>query len=141
MSWLVFCLIAVSLSLSLGCGGKIQTQWPQKKIFSEYFRQHDVKLGMSRTEVEGIMGPPQIQEEGDFRGGHFVLYFYRTHNMDYDGSNTVRGGYTPFIFQGNRLVGKGTRDYLKAVDRLSRTQDFTAPAPPPTQSIHQRRTW
>lgn len=139
MSWLVLCLVAVSLVC--GCGGRIQTQWPQKKIFAEYFRLHDVKLGMSQQEVEAIMGPPQIKEEGDFKGGHYVLYFYRTHNMDYEGSNTVRGGYTPFVFQNNRLIGKGTRAYLQAVDRLSWTQELTTPAPPSTQSIQQRRTW
>uniref|UniRef100_A0A7C3Z2G8 DUF3192 domain-containing protein n=1 Tax=Desulfobacca acetoxidans TaxID=60893 RepID=A0A7C3Z2G8_9BACT len=139
MSWLVLCLVVVSLAC--GCGGRILTQWPQKKIFAEYFRLHDVKLGMSQQEVEAIMGPPQIKEEGDFKGGHYVLYFYRTHNMDYEGSNTVRGGYTPFVFQDSRLIGKGTRAYLQAVDRLSWTQELTTPAPPSTQSIQQRRTW
>ena len=138
MVWLSVWLIIVSLAL--GCGGRIQTQWPQKKIFTEYFRQQEVKLGMSRTEVEAIMGPPQIQEEGDFKGGHFVLFFYRTHNMDYPESDTVRGGFTPFIFQNNILVGKGSRAYFKAVDRLSWSGDLTPPPPPPTQT-YQRRTW
>jgi hypothetical protein len=72
---------------------------------------------MDRKEVEAIMGPPQIREQGDFRRGPLVLYFYRTHSMDYEGSNTVRGGYTPMIFQKDVLVGVGKREYLRSVDR------------------------
>ena len=138
MPWLS--LLVILVFLVCGCGGGIQTQWPQKQIFTEYFRQQDVKLGMSRMEVEAIMGAPQIQEEGDFRGGRFLLYFYRTHNMDYPESGTVKGGYTPFIFQNNILVGKGSRAYLKAVDRSSWSGDYTPPPVPPTQT-NQRRTW
>ncbi len=138
MTWLTLALIFVSLAL--GCGERVLTQWPRKTIFSTYFREQEVKLGMSREEVEGVMGPPQVREEGDYRGGHFLLYFYRTHNMDYEESGTVRGGFTPLIFQNNRLVGKGRRDYLKAVDR-SWSEHFAPPAPAPTQTIYQRRTW
>jgi hypothetical protein len=112
MTWLTLALIFVSLAL--GCGERVLTQWPRKTIFSTYFREQEVKLGMSREEVEGVMGPPQVREEGDYRGGHFVLYFY--------------------------LVGKGRRDYLKAVDR-SWSEHFAPPAPAPTQTIYQRRTW
>ena len=138
MSWLSLALIVIPLLW--GCGDKILTQWPKKEIFAVYFREQGVKLGMSREEVEGIMGRPQVKEEGDFRGGHFLLYFYRTHNMDFPESGTVRGGYTPFVFQNNRLVGKGKRDYLKAVDR-SWAEDLAPPAAPPTQTIFQRQTW
>lgn len=137
MSWLSLLLIVIPLAW--GCGQKILTQWPKKEIFATYFRGQEVKLGMSREEVEGIMGPPQIKEEGDFRGGRFLLYFYRTHNMDYPESDTVRGGYTPFVFQKNRLVGKGRRGYLKAVDR-SWSEDLPPPTPP-TRGIYEKRTW
>jgi outer membrane protein assembly factor BamE (lipoprotein component of BamABCDE complex) len=139
MSWLSLLLLIVSLAL--GCGGKILTQWPQKQIFTEYFRQQEVKMGMSRQEVEAIMGPPQMQEEGDFKGGHFLLYFYRTHNMDYPESGTIRGGYTPFIFQNNLLVGKGSRAYFKAVDRASWSEEVAPPVHAPTRSIYQQRNW
>jgi len=114
MSWLRLLLIVAMVS---GCAEKILTQWPQQHIFNSYFRLQEVKLGMSRGEVEAIMGPAQVREEGDFRRGRLLLSFYRTHNMDYDGSGTVRGGYTPLIFEQDLLVGKGKRDYLKAVDR------------------------
>jgi hypothetical protein len=139
MSWLFILLLIVPLAW--GCGGGIQTQWPQKQIFSEYFRQQEVKLGMSRQEVEAIMGPPQIQEEGDFKGGHFLLYFYRTHNMDYPESGTVRGGFSPFIFQNDRLVGKGSRAYFKAVDRSAWSEGVTPPVQAPNRSIGPQRTW
>ncbi len=139
MSWLAILLLMVPLVW--GCGGKILTQWPQKQIFSEYFRQQQVKIGMSREEVEAIMGPPQIREEGDFRGGNYLLYFYRTHNMDYPESNTVRGGYTPFIFQNNRLVGKGSRAYFQAVDRSAWSSEVAPPARAPYRSISPQRSW
>jgi len=119
--------------LTLGCGETVLTQWPRKQIFSQYFRLQEVKLGMSQAEVESIMGPPPVQEEGDFQGGRYTFYFYRTHNMDYEESGTVRGGYTPLIFQNNRLVGKGKRDYHRASDRPSEEE---APAPP-----WQKRSW
>lgn len=138
MAWLS--LVLILIPLAWGCEQKVLTQWPQKKIFSTYFREQRVKLGMSREEVEGLMGPPHIKEKADFRGGHFLLYFYRTHNMDYAQSNTVRGGYTPFVFQNNRLVGKGKRAYLKAVDR-SWSEDLPPPAPSPTQGTYPRKTW
>ncbi len=138
MSRLLLALLVVGLAF--GCAQKVLTQWPQKQIFSTFFRLQDVRLGMSQEEVEGIMATPQIREEGDFRGGRFVLYFYRTHNMDYDESGTVRGGYTPLVFQNNRLVGKGKRDYLRAVDR-SWVDSIAPPASPPTQTIFPRRTW
>jgi hypothetical protein len=138
MSRLTLALLCVVLACS--CAPRVLTQWPQKKIFSTYFRLQEVRMGMSREDVEGVMGPPQVLEEGDFRGGHFVLYFYRTHNMDYEESGTVRGGYTPLIFQNNRLVGKGNRDYLRAVDR-SWGDSIAPPASPPPPTIFQRRTW
>lgn len=125
-------LISVLSLLTLGCD-RVLTQWPREEIFSNYFRLQEVRLGMSQAEVEGIMGPPQVQEVGDYRGGRFTFYFYRTHNMDYEGSGTVRGGYTPLIFQNNRLVGKGKRDYYRATDKLVEEE---APAPP-----WQKRSW
>lgn len=137
MSWLS--LVLIIIPLVWGCGPpKILTQWPKKEIFATYFREQQVKLGMDREEVEGIMGPPQIKEEADYQGGRYLLYFYRTHNMDYAQSNTVRGGYTPLVFQNNQLVGKGRRDYLKAVDRA---WSESSPPPSPTQDSYHRQTW
>ncbi len=115
MSWLPG-LLLLTLLLT-GCGETVLTQWPRQDIFRDYFRLQDIKLGMTRAEVDAIMGPPKTREEGDYRQGHFVFYFYRTHNMDYEGSETVRGGYTPLIFHQDVLVGQGRRDYFRAVDR------------------------
>jgi outer membrane protein assembly factor BamE (lipoprotein component of BamABCDE complex) len=103
--------------LAAGCGETILTQWPQQSIFNSYFRLQDVKQGMNRAEVEGIMGLPPVREQGDFSTGQYTFYFYRTHNMDYEGSETVRGGYTPLVFRKDILVGMGRRDYLRAADR------------------------
>jgi outer membrane protein assembly factor BamE (lipoprotein component of BamABCDE complex) len=115
MYWISILLICGLLAG--GCAEHIQTQLPQQGTFNTFFRMQNVRAGMSRNEVEAVMGPPQIREEGDYRRGHFVFYFYRTHSMDMAGSNTVRGGYTPLVFQGDYLVGMGTRAYLRAVDR------------------------
>jgi outer membrane protein assembly factor BamE (lipoprotein component of BamABCDE complex) len=126
-------LVLVLGLLAFGCGETVLTQWPKEQIFGHYFRLQEVRLGMSKTEVESVMGPPSVQEVGDFRGGRYTFYFYRTHNMDYEGSGTVRGGYTPLVFQQNRLVGKGKRDYYRAADQLGEDE---SPAPP-----WQRRSW
>ena len=115
MHWFVILLICGVLGG--GCAERIQTQLPKQGTFNLYFRLQNVKTGMTRSEVEAVMGPPQIREAGDYRRGQVVLYFYRTHSMDYEGSNTVRGGYTPLVFQGETLEGMGKRDYLRAVDR------------------------
>lgn len=110
--------VAVILGmLAAGCGETILTQFPQKQIWSTYVNLNQVHLGMTRSEVIGIMGPPGVREEGDYRGGRYTFFFYRTHNMDFDESNTVRNGYTPLVFKGDRLVGMGKRDYRLAVDR------------------------
>ncbi len=72
---------------------------------------------MTKSEVLGIMGPPGTTESGDYRGGHYTVFFYLTHSMDFDESNTVRNGYTPLVFKSDRLIGIGKRDYRQAVDR------------------------
>jgi hypothetical protein len=111
----VWIILALSL-LVAGCGSY---QYPRfdKQMWSSFARLQDVHLGMSRGEVEGVMGPPAIKEEGDYRGGEYMVYFYQTHTMDMEGGNTVRGGFTPLVFQNDRLVGIGKRYYLTAMDR------------------------
>ena len=83
---------------------------------------------MTRAEVVGLMGQPGIREEGDYSGGHYSIYFYLTHSMDFDESSTVRGGYTPLVFKDNKLVGIGKRDYRRAVDS---PEVINLPALPP----------
>jgi hypothetical protein len=120
MIWLR--LLMVLGIFSAGCGG-ILYQRPDKRIWTNFIHLNELHRGMDRGEVEGIMGPPQIKEEGDYRGGHYVFYFYLTHNFDSEGSETVRGGYTPLVFQKNRLVGIGKREYRLAVDRFPYTDE------------------
>ncbi len=114
MAWLH--LILVLGMLTAGCD-QILYQRFEKDMWSNYVRQNDVILGMTKSEVVGIVGQPGIKEEGDYRGGHYTIYFYLTHSMDFEESNTVRNGYTPLVFKSNSLVGIGKRDYLRAVDR------------------------
>ena len=89
----------------------------EPEMWSSYVRLQDLKKGMSKSEVLGIMGPPRTREEGTYARGSYSFFFYQTHSMDYDGSDTVRGGYTPLVFQGDTLMGIGRRAYRMAVDR------------------------
>jgi len=114
MSWLH--LILVLVMLSAGCESVLFQRF-EKDMWSNFIHVNELHQGMNRSEVVGIMGQPGIREEGDYRGGHYVIYFYLTHSMDFPDSNTVRGGYTPLVFKNNRLVGIGKIDYRMAVDR------------------------
>ncbi len=115
MSW-AYLIVALGI-LTAGCGEQIMYQRFDKGMWANYSHMNELKIGMSKAEVLGIMGPPGIQESGDYRTGHYTLLFYLTHSMDFDESNTVRNGYTPLVFKGDRLVGIGKRDYRQAVDR------------------------
>jgi len=115
MAWLQ--LILVLGVLSAGCGEQILYQRFDKQMWSNYIHLNEVKPGMRTSEVVGIMGPPGVRESGEYRGGQYTIYFYLTHSMDFPDSDTVRNGYTPLVFQGDRLVGIGKRDYRQAVDR------------------------
>ncbi len=126
MSWLRLILL-LSL-LSAGCTEHVLYQRFEKDMWSSYMRLNEVHTGMSKAEVVGIMGQPGIREEGDYRGGHYTIYFYLTHSMDFQDSNTVRGGYTPLVFKDNKLVGIGKLDYRRAVDR---PDVGSYPSPPP----------
>jgi len=114
MAWLQI-ILALALLLT-GCDQVVYPRF-EKAMWSSYIKMQDVHTGMSTAEVEATLGPPQIREEGDYRGGHYVFYFYLTHSMDYEGGETVRSGYTPLVFQHNRLQGIGRRYYRAAVDR------------------------
>jgi len=102
--------------LLAGCDTMLYPRF-EKEMWSSYVRLQDVRLGMSSSEVQGIMGPPGIREEGDYRTGHYVFYFYLTHSMDYEGGETVRNGYTPLVFKQDKLVGIGKRSYRGVVER------------------------
>jgi outer membrane protein assembly factor BamE (lipoprotein component of BamABCDE complex) len=115
MAWLH--LLVVLGMFSVGCGEHVLYQRFEKNMWSNYIRLNEVKLGMPSSEVLGIMGAPVTREEGDYRGGHYTIFFYLTHSMDFPESNTVRNGYTPLVFKNDHLVGIGKRDYRLAVDR------------------------
>jgi outer membrane protein assembly factor BamE (lipoprotein component of BamABCDE complex) len=124
MAWLQI-ILALGMLLS-GCDTVLYPRF-EKAMWTTYIHLQDVRPGMTMSEVEGIMGPPQIKEEGDYAGGRYVFYFYLTHSMDYEGGETVRNGYTPLVFQRNRLEGIGKKAYRAAVDRPEAPE---APADP-----------
>jgi hypothetical protein len=115
MAWMH--LLVILGLFSAGCGEQLLYQRFEKNMWSNYIRLNEVKPGMRASEVVGIMGQPPVRESGDYRGGHYTIYFYLTHSMDFPDSDTVRNGYTPLVFQNDRLVGIGKRDYRQAVDR------------------------
>ena len=114
MAWLR--IVLVLGILVAGCDSVLYPRF-EKAMWSSYMQMQDLKLGMSMAEVESIMGKPNIREEGDYRGGHYVFLLYLTHSMDYEGGDTVRNGYTPLVFQRGRLEGIGRRAYKNAVER------------------------
>jgi hypothetical protein len=120
MAW-AYLLLAVGLVAS-GCGEQILYQRFDKSMWANYAHVNELKIGMSKAEVLGIMGPPGNTESGDYRGGSYTVLFYLTHSMDFDDSSTVRNGYTPLVFKNDRLVGIGKRDYRQAVDRPGPTE-------------------
>ena len=81
-------------------------------MWSSYFHLQEIKPGMTKQEVIAKMGPPRVVEEGGKSGDTFL--FYQTHNMDTEGSETIRGGLTPLVFKNDRLVGMGQRAYNRA---------------------------
>jgi hypothetical protein len=85
----------------------------EPSMWSSYFQLQEVKPGMTKQEVIARMGPPRVQEEGGKSGETFL--FYLTHNMDTEGSETMRGGLTPLVFKEDRLVGIGQRAYNRAM--------------------------
>ncbi len=115
MAWAY--LIVVLGILTTGCGEQIMYQRFDKSMWSNYSHMNELKIGMSKAEVMGLMGSPGTTESGDYRGGHYTIFFYLTHSMDFEESNTVRNGYTPLVFRNDRLIGIGKRDYRQAVDR------------------------
>jgi outer membrane protein assembly factor BamE (lipoprotein component of BamABCDE complex) len=115
---MVWALLILALGLgTVGCGEQVMYQRFEKNMWSNYVHLNEVRVGMTRSEVLGLMGPPGISESGDYRGGHYTIFFYLTHSMDFEESNTVRNGYTPLVFKDDRLVGIGKRDYRQSVDR------------------------
>jgi outer membrane protein assembly factor BamE (lipoprotein component of BamABCDE complex) len=115
MAW-AYLILALGI-LTSGCGEQILYQRFDKSMWSNYSHVNELKTGMSKAEVLGIMGPPGSTESGEYRGGHYTVFFYLTHSMDFSESNTVRNGYTPLVFKNDRLIGIGKRDYRQAVDR------------------------
>ena len=112
---LPFLLYLVLLLACLpACGERVLYPRISPSMWSSYFQLQDIKLGMTKQEVIAKMGPPRVMEEGGKSGETFL--FYQTHNMDTEGSETIRGGLTPLVFQNDRLVGIGQRAYNRAMD-------------------------
>ena len=73
MSWLYLLLILGMFSP--GCGEPVLYQRFGKPMWANFVHLQDVKLGMTKSEVTGIMGQPGIREEGDYRRRPLYLLF------------------------------------------------------------------
>jgi hypothetical protein len=114
-----FLLYLVLLMACLpACNEKVLYPRIEPTMWSSYFQLQDVRPGMTKQEVISRMGPPRVSEEGGRSGETFL--FYQTHNMDSEGSETIRGGLTPLVFKDDRLVGVGQRAYNRAMAFPSR---------------------
>jgi outer membrane protein assembly factor BamE (lipoprotein component of BamABCDE complex) len=107
MAWLQL-ILALGMLVS-GCDRMLYPRF-EKSMWTTYIQLQDVRPGMEVSEVEGIMGPPGIKEEGDYRGGHYLFYFYLTHSMDYEGGgNRAQRLHAPGLptgpFGGHRQTG------------------------------------
>lgn len=109
-----FLLYLVLLMVCLpACGEKVLYPRIEPSMWSSYFQLQEARTGMTKQEVISKMGPPRVSEEGGRSGETFL--FYQTHNMDSEGSETIRGGLTPLVFKDDRLVGMGQRAYNRAM--------------------------
>lgn len=107
-----FSLYVILLTVFLfGCAEKVLYPRISPPMWSNYFNMQDIRGGMTKQEVISRMGPPRVTEEGKNSGE--TILFYQTHNMDTEGSETIRGGLTPFVFKDDRLVAVGGRAYQR----------------------------
>ncbi|MGQ9921671.1 MAG: DUF3192 domain-containing protein [Desulfobacca sp.] len=105
-------LLALLLGWLPACGTVLYPRL-ESKMWTSYFHLQEIKPGMSTQEVISKMGPPRVTEEGASAG--LTVLMYQTHTMDTEGSETIRGGLTPLVFQDDRLVGLGQRAYNRAM--------------------------
>jgi outer membrane protein assembly factor BamE (lipoprotein component of BamABCDE complex) len=110
--------LVLLLSFLPACGEKVLYPRIEPSIWSSYFQLQEIKPGMTKQDVIAKMGPPRVVEEGDKSG--YSFFFYQTHNMDKEGSGTIRGGLTPLVFKDDRLEGMGARAYNRAMAFPSR---------------------
>jgi hypothetical protein len=110
-------LLALVLLWLPACGNVLYPRI-ESKMWTSYFHLQEIKPGMSKQEVISKMGSPRVTEEGAKSG--LTVLMYQTHTMDTEGSETIRGGLTPLVFQDDRLVGIGQRAYNRAMAFPSR---------------------
>jgi len=112
LKWLVYLVCMTAL---LPACERVLYPRLEPTMWSSYFQLQELKPGMTRAEVIARMGPPRVTEEGSRNGEQYTFLMYQTHSMDYSGSETIRGGFTPLVFKGDSLVGIGERAYNRAM--------------------------
>jgi len=127
MIHLLILLLVVLLSGLPACGNILYPRF-ESQMWSSFFNLQELQPGMTKEEVITRMGPPRVTEEGVKTGVSVLMY--QTHTMDQQGSETIRGGLTPLVFQNDRLVGVGQRAYNRAMafpDREAGTMPYVLP--------------
>jgi len=127
MTHLLILLLVVLLAGLPACSNVLYPRL-ESKMWTSFFNLQELRPGMSKEEVITRMGPPRVTEEGGASGVSVLMY--QTHTMDQEGSETIRGGLTPLVFQNDRLVGVGQRAYNRAMafpNRDASTMPYVLP--------------
>jgi outer membrane protein assembly factor BamE (lipoprotein component of BamABCDE complex) len=72
-----------------------------------------LRLDMSRSEVEAKVGTPEFTEAFSSEGQDYYVVYYRTHKDESDGK-TTKSETTPIVFSQDQVVGWGQSAVDKA---------------------------
>ena len=104
-------LLLVMAVVLVGCAGSTFATAP----IAEKNRKLMLKLnvGMSKSDVQGIMGDPHDTETYSIAGGVHEIWFYRTRDTGFSEARQ----FTPFAFKDGKLEGWG-RNYYDDVIKI-----------------------
>lgn len=73
----------------------------------------DVQTGMTRSEVQELMGEPYRMDKTTFEHIEYIVWFYITKEVLIDQTRIIAENLTPFVFYKNKLIGTGWFFYHK----------------------------
>lgn len=75
-----------------------------------------LRVGMNKSDVLKIMGPPDKTESYDLGKGTAVeFYLYETEKRSHQDKDSTDVQFTPLAFQNNKLIGWGRNYYEKVI--------------------------
>ncbi len=98
-------LLAILLATLVGCAS------PQQRMSKNNNALLNLEMGMSKQQVIGVMGKPDLNEAyKSLRGKSIVIFFYYTQKKWSDGSVT-KDETTPVVIENGELIGWGSEFY------------------------------